>query len=71
MEISSSAHPAAAAKPFGKILVTGACGFIGANLCRYFAARGGSIVAVDGPSGNDWRLRDRRRHRRSKGSSRW
>jgi dolichol-phosphate mannosyltransferase len=58
MEISSSAHHAAAAMPFGKILVAGACGFIGANLCRYFAARGGSIVGVDGPSGNDWRLRD-------------
>jgi nucleoside-diphosphate-sugar epimerase len=41
-----------------KILVAGACGFIGANVCRFMAARGAAILAVDGPSGNDWRLRD-------------
>lgn len=44
--------------PGGTILVAGACGFIGAQLCRYFAARGASVLAVDGPSGNDWRIRD-------------
>jgi nucleoside-diphosphate-sugar epimerase len=43
--------------PGGKILVAGACGFIGAYLCRYFAARGALVVAVDGPSGVDWRIR--------------
>lgn len=30
-----------------KILVTGGTGFIGANLCRYFAAEGHSVVAFD------------------------
>jgi nucleoside-diphosphate-sugar epimerase len=48
----------AAGVPGGKILVAGACGFIGAYLCRYFAARGAAVVAVDGPSGVDWRIRD-------------
>lgn len=56
--VGRTAEGSAAAVPIGKILVAGACGFIGANLCRYFAARGASIVAVDGPSGSDWRLRD-------------
>lgn len=41
----------------GKVLVAGACGFIGAYLCRYLASRGASILAVDGPSGYDWRIR--------------
>ena len=41
---------------YGKILVVGACGFIGANICRHFSARGASVCAVDGPSGKDWRL---------------
>src|SRR5215471_18245250 len=58
MEIGSSTSHPAAAMPFGKMLIVGACGFIGANLCRYFAARGAPILAVDGPSGSDWRLRD-------------
>jgi dolichol-phosphate mannosyltransferase len=58
MEIGSSTNHPAAAMPFGKMLIVGACGFIGANLCRYFAARGAPILAIDGPSGNDWRLRD-------------
>jgi dolichol-phosphate mannosyltransferase len=57
MENGSSTKQAAAAVAIGKILVAGACGFVGANLCRYFAARGASVLAVDGPSGNDWRLR--------------
>ena len=41
----------------GTIVVTGACGFIGANICRYFAGRGVSVCAIDGPSGSDWRLK--------------
>lgn len=52
-----STSPAAGA-PSGTILVAGACGFIGAYLCRYWASRGASVLAVDGPSGNDWRIRD-------------
>jgi dolichol-phosphate mannosyltransferase len=40
----------------GGVLVAGACGFVGANLCRYFAERGVEVWAVDGPSGKDWRL---------------
>ena len=55
MDGTSSDGPAST--PSGTILVAGACGFIGAYLCRYFAARGASVLAVDGPSGNDWRLR--------------
>jgi polyisoprenyl-phosphate glycosyltransferase len=43
--------------PRGPLLVAGACGFIGANLCRHFAGLGSSVWAVDGPSGNDWRLK--------------
>jgi len=38
------------------ILITGALGFIGANLCRYFLAKGADVVAVEGPSGQGWRL---------------
>jgi dolichol-phosphate mannosyltransferase len=53
----ASSTTAAAGVPSGTILVTGACGFIGAALCGYFASRGASILAVDGPSGSDWRLR--------------
>src|SRR5688572_4882573 len=52
----ASTSPAAGV-PREKILVAGACGFIGAYLCRYFASRGASILAVDGPSGYDWRIR--------------
>jgi polyisoprenyl-phosphate glycosyltransferase len=54
----ASAPTPAPGVPSGTILVAGACGFIGAYLCRYFASRGGSVLAVDGPSGNDWRIRD-------------
>ncbi|MCM2279283.1 MAG: NAD-dependent epimerase/dehydratase family protein [Oligoflexia bacterium] len=43
------------------ILITGASGFVGANLCEYFAAKAADkkheVVAVVGPSHNDWRLR--------------
>jgi polyisoprenyl-phosphate glycosyltransferase len=45
------------ASPLDAIVVAGACGFIGANLCRHFAAQGAKVWAIDGPSGNDWRLR--------------
>lgn len=57
MNGASSTSPAAGVLS-GKILVAGACGFIGAYLCRYFASRGASVLAVDGPSGYDWRIRD-------------
>jgi len=57
MNGASSTSPAADS-PGGTILVAGACGFIGAYLCRYFASRGASVLAVDGPSGIDWRIRD-------------
>ncbi|RYF10082.1 MAG: SDR family NAD(P)-dependent oxidoreductase [Deltaproteobacteria bacterium] len=39
-----------------KLLVTGACGFIGANLCHYFAERGWRVYAIAGPKGRSWRL---------------
>ena len=57
MNGASSTSPAAGV-PGGTILVAGACGFIGAYLSRYFARRGASVLAVDGPSGIDWRIRD-------------
>ena len=57
MNGASSTSPAAGV-PSGTILVAGACGFIGAYLCRHFAERGASVLAVDGPSGIDWRIRD-------------
>ncbi|AKU94827.1 UDP-glucose 4-epimerase [Labilithrix luteola] len=38
------------------VLVTGATGFVGASLCRHFAAKGHRVVAVCGPSGAGWRL---------------
>lgn len=57
MNGASSTSPAAGV-PSGTIFVAGACGFIGAYLCRYLASRGASVLAVDGPSGIDWRIRD-------------
>ena len=39
------------------IIVTGATGFVGAHVCQHLAARGEHVVAVLGPSGDDWRLR--------------
>ena len=30
-----------------KILLTGACGFIGSHLCRAFIARGYKVIGVD------------------------
>ena len=32
-----------------KILITGACGFVGTNLCRYLAAKGHTCLALDIP----------------------
>lgn len=57
MEETSALHPAAGVGG-GTVFVAGACGFVGSQICRYFAARGATVVAVDGPSGNDWRVRD-------------
>src|SRR5690349_6350540 len=57
MNGASSTSPAAGV-PGGTLFVAGACGFIGAYICRYFASRGASVLAVDGPSGMDWRIRD-------------
>jgi len=38
------------------ILVTGASGFVGACLCRYFAARGARVVGLSRPGTPSWRL---------------
>jgi nucleoside-diphosphate-sugar epimerase len=38
------------------ILITGASGFVGANLCNYFVARGYKVVALTGTSSQSWRL---------------
>lgn len=38
------------------ILITGASGFIGANLCRYFARRGYRVIAIAGTGRTSWRL---------------
>ncbi len=39
------------------IVVTGATGFVGAHVCQHLAAQGERVVAILGPSGDDWRLR--------------
>jgi len=41
-----------------KILITGATGFIGANLVRYFLTQGHDIYAITRPGSDDWRIRD-------------
>lgn len=44
--------------PSRPIVITGASGFVGANLCRYFASQGVDLIAVEGPSQTAWRLDD-------------
>jgi nucleoside-diphosphate-sugar epimerase len=39
------------------IVVTGASGFVGANLLRHFAAKGKTVIGLEGPMGVDWRTR--------------
>jgi nucleoside-diphosphate-sugar epimerase len=43
--------------PEGPTLVTGAGGFVGANLLERLAARGARVFGVESPSGIDWRTR--------------
>jgi dolichol-phosphate mannosyltransferase len=38
------------------IVITGATGFVGANLCRTFVSKGARVLAVEGPSEAHWRL---------------
>ncbi len=38
------------------IVVTGAYGFVGANICKYLLERGCQVVALEGPQRTDWRL---------------
>lgn len=38
------------------IAISGASGFIGANLCRYFNNLGYSVLALEGPHSKAWRL---------------
>lgn len=40
----------------GPVVVTGATGFVGANVCNYLLARGASVIGVEGPSLQRWRL---------------
>ncbi|HTB74572.1 MAG TPA: NAD-dependent epimerase/dehydratase family protein [Polyangiaceae bacterium] len=40
------------------IVVTGSSGFVGANLIRFFAAKGARVIGVEGPTGLDWRTRN-------------
>jgi nucleoside-diphosphate-sugar epimerase len=56
MQQTDSTTPLWAAGQSGPILVTGARGFVGANLCQYFLRRGIPVAAVEGPSGPNWRL---------------
>jgi nucleoside-diphosphate-sugar epimerase len=39
------------------IVVTGASGFVGANLLRHFRAKGKHVIGLEGPTGADWRTR--------------
>lgn len=40
----------------GPLVITGASGFVGANLCLYFSSKGARVVAVEGPNQCSWRL---------------
>ena len=42
--------------PAPRLLVTGACGFVGANICRHFETLGWNVTGLVGPSGRNWRL---------------
>jgi dolichol-phosphate mannosyltransferase len=39
-----------------KIVVTGATGFVGANLCKHFLKQGHEVIAVTGSTRSNWRL---------------
>lgn len=41
-----------------RILISGAAGFIGSNLCRTFVKRGAGVYALVRPKGNLWRIED-------------
>ncbi len=40
----------------GPLVITGAAGFIGANLCRYFLDRGHRVIALEGHAHPHWRI---------------
>jgi nucleoside-diphosphate-sugar epimerase len=42
----------------GPVVVTGATGFVGANICRHFLARKAQVIGIEGPSMQRWRLPD-------------
>jgi polyisoprenyl-phosphate glycosyltransferase len=44
----------------GPVVVTGATGFVGANVCRNMLERGARVIGVSGPSKQRWRLPDHR-----------
>jgi nucleoside-diphosphate-sugar epimerase len=39
------------------IVITGASGFVGANLLRHFSAKGQKVIGLEGPIGAEWRTR--------------
>jgi dolichol-phosphate mannosyltransferase len=39
------------------IVITGASGFVGANLLRHFAGKGRKVIGLEGPVGAEWRTR--------------
>lgn len=41
----------------GPLVVTGAAGFVGANLVRAFHEKGYRVIGIDGPTSRHWRLR--------------